>query len=53
MKRFSLVMGVFAVLLLVLAASLLFIGTVDVPAREVMAVLSGGRAERDAWNFIK
>lgn len=52
MKRFSLVMGVFAALLLVLAASLLFIGTVDVPAREVMAVLSGGRAERDAWNFI-
>ncbi len=52
MKRFSLVMGVLAALLLVLATSLLFIGTVDVPAREVVAVLSGGRAERDAWNFI-
>lgn len=52
MGRFRLVMALLTVLLAALTAGLLLVGTVDVPAAEVLKILSGTPSEHAPWNFI-
>ena len=39
-------------LLIVLSLLNLFFGSVDIPAKEVLSVLTGGEASKDSWTYI-
>ena len=51
-RRFPIVMTALAVLLLLLIAGCLLIGSVDIPAREVLAILTGGEPSKATWGVI-
>lgn len=52
MKRFRIVMTLLALAAVVLAALLLLIGTVKIPAAEVAGILMGHPSDYEPWNFI-
>lgn len=52
MNRFTVVLVSVLVVLAALAVGLLFVGSVRIPAAEVMNILTGGVSEHQPWNFI-
>lgn len=52
MKRFRITVFLLVVVLMALSVGLLLVGTVDIPAREVLNILTGGTSERASWSFI-
>lgn len=52
MKRFRIVTMLLAVAAVALAAALLLIGTVEIPATAVAGILTGHPSDYEPWNFI-
>ena len=44
--------GILVVVIFVLAAANLLLGSVDIPAGAVWGALTGGTVENEAWSFI-
>ena len=46
------VFGTLALLIVLLVVANLFLGSVNIPAQEVLRILSGEEAEKASWTFI-
>ena len=51
-KKHYVVFGTLALLIVLLVVANLFLGSVNIPAQEVLRILSGEEAEKASWTFI-
>lgn len=51
-KKHYVIFGTLALLIALLVVANLFLGSVDIPAQEVLRILSGEEAEKASWTFI-
>ena len=51
-KKHYVVFGTLALLIVLLVVAKLFLGSVNIPAQEVLRILSGEEAEKASWTFI-
>ena len=49
MRRFTILM---TLLIVILFAINLVVGAVDIPVKEVVNILMGGRSDRPSWEYI-
>ena len=52
MKRYRIVIATLVVVIAALAVALLLVGTVSIPAKEVVSILCGTPSDYEPWNFI-
>ena len=50
-KKHYVVFGTLALLIVLLVVANLFLGSVNIPAQEVLRILSGEEAEKASWTF--
>ena len=50
-KKHYVVFGTLALLIVLLVVANLFLGSVNIPAQEVLRILSGEEAEKASWSF--
>ena len=51
-KKQYVVFGTLALLIVLLVGANLFLGSVSIPAQDVLRILSGEEAEKASWTFI-
>lgn len=52
-KKHYVVFGTLALLIVLLVVANLFLGSVNIPAQEVLRILSGEEAEKASWTFYR